>query len=404
MGEIRGDSIGDGCPWHTRAWCFQERVLSPRTLVFTGGTVYWACRSAMWHETREGEPDGHNVTNQSRTAVSNWRNFPLKRHPWPDLRQYFDLVEGYNRRNLTFESDAVNAFTAITTVMSNSFPGGFLFGIPVFLFDIGMLWTRASPLTRRNGFPSWSWLGWAGDVRLLYEYAEAWNPRFSYNHAEANIRPLVNWYSTHRDTNSRQLIDNSYHLYGTCEQNPNFRTPAGWIKTWDEEDNRHAFYHENLPQVKFKFPIPLFPAITDDQTRLSTPHLKFVAESCTLVLGRHAFEWTSIGCLEVDLYDPQGHWAGILESPFKCKDDYVRGSPCELIAISQGYAKELVVGFRPLVEMEKRKELKKSKIYEFYNILWVEYAAGVAHRKALGRVWKDAWKRQNVKTIEVVLG
>jgi len=37
--------------WHTRAWTFQERAVSPRNLVFTHNTVYWQCRTAIWFET-----------------------------------------------------------------------------------------------------------------------------------------------------------------------------------------------------------------------------------------------------------------------------------------------------------------------------------------------------------------
>src|SRR5207248_11410603 len=104
-------------------------------LVFTGNTVYWGCRSAVWHKTLAGEPDGCRSSKTRSSLDSGWPTFALRVHSWPDMNQYFNLVKGYNTRNLTFESDALNAFTAITTALSNSFPGGFLFGIPIFLFD-----------------------------------------------------------------------------------------------------------------------------------------------------------------------------------------------------------------------------------------------------------------------------
>jgi hypothetical protein len=44
--------------WHTRAWTFLERAVSPRNLVFTHNTVYWQCRTAIWFENISAEPDG----------------------------------------------------------------------------------------------------------------------------------------------------------------------------------------------------------------------------------------------------------------------------------------------------------------------------------------------------------
>jgi hypothetical protein len=80
----------------------------------------------LWHKTLAGEPDGCPPSEKSFLQEYRWLNFRLSLLPWPDMEQYFELVEGYNTRNLTFESDALNAFSAITTAISNSFPGGFL--------------------------------------------------------------------------------------------------------------------------------------------------------------------------------------------------------------------------------------------------------------------------------------
>ena len=112
-------------PWHTRAWTFQERALSPRTVVFTGDSVYWACRSAVWYETLAGEPDG-TISSTKIDTSHPWPNFGLNFHPWPNIEYYFRLASYYNERKLTYESDAQNAFSAITNAMSPSFPGGFL--------------------------------------------------------------------------------------------------------------------------------------------------------------------------------------------------------------------------------------------------------------------------------------
>ena len=108
--EAELESIRYPKVWHTRGWTFQERAVSQRALIFTNETVYWQCRRRTWHESRASEPDGtlplpHWV--ESTEASSGWPSYALTIHPWPDLERYFNLVEGYNKRNLSFESDAL---------------------------------------------------------------------------------------------------------------------------------------------------------------------------------------------------------------------------------------------------------------------------------------------------------
>ena len=43
-------------------------------------------------------------------------------------------------------------------------------------------------------------------------------------------------------------------------------------------------------------------------------------------------------------------------------------------------------------------------VYRFYNVLWIEWAAGIAYRKALGRVIQEAWDVNNWDVIRVILG
>lgn len=38
-------------PLVSRAWVLQERLLSPRTLYFGSGNMYWECQSVEWYET-----------------------------------------------------------------------------------------------------------------------------------------------------------------------------------------------------------------------------------------------------------------------------------------------------------------------------------------------------------------
>ena len=42
--------------------------------------------------------------------------------------------------------------------------------------------------------------------------------------------------------------------------------------------------------------------------------------------------------------------------------------------------------------------------YEFYNVLWIEREKGIAFRRALGRIFKEAWESDTLSEIDVVLG
>ena len=396
--------------WQTRAWTFQERAISPRAIVWTGSTVYWACRSTVWYETLGGEPDCCYPTKYPTSLWSGWPTFQLRLSPWPDIEQYFELVNGYNTRNLTFESDALIAFSAITTAMSNSFVGGFLFGIPAFLFDIGLLWSRASPLTRRNGFPSWSWLGWSGRVGLPFGYSFLWEPTLKTSTLHSvEICPLIDWYATHRDGRSDYPIDNSYHRYKSAVHQQGVPLPEGWAEAYDLPNDYIGFSHSSLPECVFKYPFPVSSSIMKFSPAFSPYYLKVRTKLCTLRLGGcYPDEESSSTCLSIYLQDDTGRWAGVVDSLLAVETEYARGCFCEVIAISRGSAQRRMpdkdIYFQAFNEMDKVDEIKFLDSYAFYNVLWIEMIQGVAYRKAVGRVWEDAWEQLATKEVDILLG
>jgi hypothetical protein len=89
---------------------------------------------------------------------------------WPDLNFWGGLADQFNTRNLTYESDAVDALIGATDALTRTYRPGFFYGIPEFFFDIGLLWEPNRSVQRRmaidnngqNSLPSWSWIGWKG--------------------------------------------------------------------------------------------------------------------------------------------------------------------------------------------------------------------------------------------------
>ena len=100
---------------------------------------------------------------------SNIRNQEESVNYMPD---YEMLVSDYSARNLSYDSDALNAVHALLMVLERHTDSSFLVGMPVYhLLDHFALWTPTTLSCRRaNGFPSWSWVGWKGRVDFPFYF------------------------------------------------------------------------------------------------------------------------------------------------------------------------------------------------------------------------------------------
>ena len=82
---------------------------------------------------------------------------------------YWRLVRDYTGRHMSFASDSLNAFSAITGEFERA--GVKLrWGMPVTLSSQHLLWEHEPwdlrDISRRRGFPSWSWAGWHGTAAM----------------------------------------------------------------------------------------------------------------------------------------------------------------------------------------------------------------------------------------------
>lgn len=111
-------------------------------------------------------------------------------------------MTAYTYRKLTFASDALNAFAgahkALARAMDNT---RFWYGMPSSVFDWALMWSGASGerLTRRQGFPSWTWAGWEGYITLaLDHYSE-------FDHEWLLYWTWIDWYIADEKGNSTLL-------------------------------------------------------------------------------------------------------------------------------------------------------------------------------------------------------
>jgi hypothetical protein len=170
---------------------YQEALLSRRRLVFTDTQVYFQCRSEHYLEglaTARCRPD----------FTQNLRAFP-RRGVGSESREVYDRLEEYYRRNVSYDTDIINAFLGIF----QAFPDvTHFYGIPILrprdfngipdpkLILISMALSLAwrvddchntkpcihTPQVSRNPHPSWTWAVFkasqtkSNQGRLLFEY------------------------------------------------------------------------------------------------------------------------------------------------------------------------------------------------------------------------------------------
>lgn len=152
--------------WNTRAWTFQERILSPRSLIFLEQRVYFQCRQVTWSEEINAECEGAVWTLD--VVNSPVHSFGSK-IPILHFAEYASL---YSARKLTVLSDRLVAFNGLAGMLKSSLASDFVFGLPLAYFDWALLWENTSDSDRIDidvgKFPSWSWCGWNGPA--------AWRP------------------------------------------------------------------------------------------------------------------------------------------------------------------------------------------------------------------------------------
>ncbi|KKY28440.1 putative heterokaryon incompatibility [Phaeomoniella chlamydospora] len=174
--QYPGDKIvtAETSKWTRRAWTFQEELLSPRQLIFTDEQIWWRCSCATWCEASQLETTdtvGFFLTGQAVAPRLDQRYAKLT----PD--RYFDLVTNYARRQLSYPSDALNAFAGILSMLTEYSHERFLWGLMTSTFERQLYWVgkakpRASP--EHGYFPTWSWVGWEGEVS--FRHYRTYNP------------------------------------------------------------------------------------------------------------------------------------------------------------------------------------------------------------------------------------
>ncbi|KAI0452925.1 HET-domain-containing protein [Xylaria acuta] len=159
--------------WVTRGWTYQEGVLAKRRVFFTNEQVYFECSVNSCMETL-CQPLIHPPAGVPSIRLTN---------VIPDIKStgtivISDYLREYSKRQLSYSSDALNAFRGIFHMFERQNPPILhCGGVPLLNNDSdhqvstsvagllgflrGLCWIAPwEDAVRRPGFPSWSWTGW----------------------------------------------------------------------------------------------------------------------------------------------------------------------------------------------------------------------------------------------------
>ncbi|KAF7561008.1 hypothetical protein G7046_g3144 [Stylonectria norvegica] len=170
--------------WNKRGWTFQERVLSTRRLFITDFQVLYECPLGYaseelthypeypylpyrFHDSTFGSISEREMLEKESRAIPafiRWddynRGVDYNMTDTTSLKNYFQWVEDYTSRQLSFGSDILNAFTGVGNTLGESLGSPMLFGLPEKYLPQALMWSTLGMPPRRTdppNIPSWSW-------------------------------------------------------------------------------------------------------------------------------------------------------------------------------------------------------------------------------------------------------
>ena len=159
--------------WDSRAWTLQERLLSSRCVIFGKSSISMRCQREAFHDLMQtSTTDGPSRVLTKLGEEQYWEDgstIDLRETEW-DYKHYDAFISTYTGRNLTDQADALNACRGVLNMITRNTGQTFVYGLPMQDFHRALLWKphHENIITRRLGFPSWSWAGWIGRIEHAY--------------------------------------------------------------------------------------------------------------------------------------------------------------------------------------------------------------------------------------------
>ena len=336
--------------WDSRAWTYQERMLSRRCLIFSNGRIYFQCRRATYCE---------DIEMPTKTGWSlNSIDMPTRIFDQPPLLQFTSAVELYTQREMTNPNDILNAFEEVKLVLEKRIGSTIFFGMVEDFVDSSLVWESSKRLRHRPNFPTWSWAGWKAEIQWrLAEYADSW----------------IEWHDDRAQSISfppqkRKRIDPPIPRRTTSRRPPSRRQLAGTMPR----------LHFSTVAASFMLlkPAPIHKdSVSPLRKRMTGPSaLSTVRPSPT-----------DPGLVRAGIADRDGQWCGTID----LDNGYMQmvDIPFEFLLMSRvsAFTEDEQANWEGLLPDVIEEELAVRN-YGVYNVLLVSERDGLHYREGLGRI------------------
>jgi hypothetical protein len=226
----------------------------------------------------------------------------------PSVWGYADMMTIFNTKSFTMQEDAPRAFAGIQAMLHRVYPRGLIFGLSEFFFEVHLAWTSetgdierrtASPASGVRPLPSWSWLGWQGQVNFPFDAEFRLVPPWLAQDQKVGFRePVAEWYSTdfQRSTDIRKI-----HV-GWHQAKTNAANSSAVFEGWSRKPYEKAAYpcdyfqaghisvglfaHESDPEQRFKYSVPVLSWADEPVLSRQDAFLRFTTTRVSLNLTR----------------------------------------------------------------------------------------------------------------------
>lgn len=451
MESLHGELIASR--WATRGWTFQEQMLSKRSIIFLESTFFWDCEGFVrWptnqppHEPSRDREASVSTTMLNEGIIDTDRNLPreLASDYVTNLALYRELACRFNYRDLTHPQDALQAFSGVLDALTPYFHGGFINGLPRLALDLALIWQPLSKAKRRvaastgqelapsSALPSWSWIGWqclidpASLQKCLQSLVSSAMPRDLSINAGSTSASFLSRTTTSAELRIRRILFPRDRVKQPNQLEARFSVPISDTSRYKDREVNTLCPVITLENCEGEWAGLL--RLTDDgQDVNDARNIEVVAVSqgsCSYWDAASTYEATvdRLGCYKFEHYNGDHYH-------FESSDNVPLASEtCEKILA--GSIKKMPTRLHPSpVFFENRlsgrdqgpffprneyyshsgyeEELPKAwhrKIYEFYDVLWVETRDNVKYRKAAGRVPKKVWEQSCGAPHTIMLG
>jgi hypothetical protein len=410
--------------WYSRGWTYQEGVFASRRVVFEGDSARWQCNEACWSE--EIYPEKQTWHGQ-RPSANDEDTHQLFNLPFPNMDAYREMIQRFTRRRLTYPEDAVFALAGVTSVLSQTFEGGFLCGLPELFFDSAMLWQgrvkRKSTTSTSRGIPSWSWSGWSGEITSDFwdtrSYVKSstnpgFNRRGGASYPSCQLYSILEWYSSDNvSIKERRPIANRAYAYRELSFDLEKTLPPGWTrhvlereKLLDDKETtlltpghgEYYFTHNCDPFTHFWFPIPICESSAGP--KIPPHHSYLCCKTQMAFISNFERRISEKGIPYIVLQTKSGDFIGALS----LDEEALRDGVFRVISISRCVIKNRCPIGPPGWDDKDRP--RATKVYEYYYVLWVDwdFERSCWCRKGLGHVIRDVWEQMDLDWVDITLG